>query len=125
MIIEGDVSMGSIESRDGMDLPIMAHPPLKTSDLSLTEFVDTVLHSKTSKGMKFDFKQLEVVEPSFKIIKSRANEVRSKATFEFELILFMIFVDSRCGQMTGSLWLNADIVQGPVNDSTKPVGENL
>ncbi|XP_032778711.2 protein FAM151B [Daphnia magna] len=97
MIIEGDVSMGSIDSRDGMDLPIMAHPPLKTSDLSLTEFVDTVLHSKTSKGMKFDFKQLEVVEPSFKIIKSRANE------------------------MTGSLWLNADIVQGPVNASTKPV----
>ncbi|XP_057371654.1 protein FAM151B-like [Daphnia carinata] len=97
MIIEGDVSMGFIESRGEIALPIMAHPPSKISDLSLTEFVDTVLHSKTSKGMKFDFKELEVVEPSLKMIKARANEI------------------------TGSLWLNADIVQGPVNDTTIPV----
>jgi hypothetical protein len=47
----------------------MAHPPLKTSDLSLEEFIDTIIRSGTSKEIKLDFKDTEALiqskDPSF------------------------------------------------------------
>lgn len=75
MMIEADVSMGTVVGRDAKILPIMAHPPLKTSDLSLEEFLDTVLSYKKPKGIKLDFKDLEAVEMSLMMLKSRANKV--------------------------------------------------
>ena len=75
MMIEADVSLGSITGRDGQLLPIMAHPPFKTSDLSLEEFLDTVISSRKQKGIKLDFKDMEVVETSLKIIKARGSKV--------------------------------------------------
>lgn len=75
MMIEADVSMGTITGREGKFLPIMAHPPFKTSDLSLEEFVDIALSSRPPKGIKLDFKDMEVVELSLMIIKARANKV--------------------------------------------------
>ncbi|XP_057371637.1 uncharacterized protein LOC130692528 isoform X1 [Daphnia carinata] len=97
MMIEADVSVGTITGGDATIMPIMAHPPLNTSDLSLEEFLDTILDSNTTKGIKLDFKDLEVVELSLVAIKSRASKI------------------------IGPLWLNADILPGPVNASTKPV----
>lgn len=97
MMIEADVSVGTIAGGDATVTTIMAHPPLNTSDLSLEEFLDTILDSNTTKGIKLDFKDLEVVETSLIAIKSRASKI------------------------IGPLWLNADILPGPVNASTKPV----
>ncbi|XP_057367501.1 protein FAM151B-like [Daphnia carinata] len=97
MMIEADVSMGMVTGREGKILPIMAHPPFKTSDLSLEEFLDTALSSRQPKGIKLDFKEMEAVEVSLMIIKSRANKIRVP------------------------LWLNGDIIQGPVNATTKPL----
>ncbi|XP_046644331.1 uncharacterized protein LOC124329334 [Daphnia pulicaria] len=97
MMIEADVSMGTIVGGDGSILPIMAHPPLVSSDLSLEEFMDTILNSGTFKGIKLDFKDIEALEPSLMAIKSRASKI------------------------TAPLWLNADILAGPVNATTKPV----
>ncbi|KAI9555839.1 hypothetical protein GHT06_018356 [Daphnia sinensis] len=97
MMIEADVSMGTITGREGKLLPIMAHPPFKTSDLSLEEFLDIALSSRSPKGIKLDFKEMEAVEVSLMIIKSRANKIRVP------------------------LWLNGDIIQGPVNATTKPL----
>lgn len=74
-MIEADVSMGTIAGGDGNIMPIMAHPPVNTSDLSLEEFLDTILSSGTSKGIKLDFKDLEALEPSLMAIKSRASKV--------------------------------------------------
>lgn len=75
MMIEADVSVGTIAGGDATVTTIMAHPPLNTSDLSLEEFLDTILDSNTTKGIKLDFKDLEVVEPSLIAIKSRASKV--------------------------------------------------
>ncbi|KAK4023391.1 protein FAM151B isoform X1 [Daphnia magna] len=97
MMIEADVSMGTITGREGKFLPIMAHPPFKTSDLSLEEFLDIALSSRSPKGIKLDFKEMEAVEVSLMIIKSRANKIRVP------------------------LWINGDIIQGPVNATTKPL----
>ena len=86
MMIEADVSLGR------GNVPIMAHPPADTSDLSLQQFLDEVLKSTESgkkKGIKLDFKFLGVVEPSLQLL----NGLREKLKMP--------------------LWLNADILQGP------------
>ena len=82
-MIEADVSMGTIAGGDGNIMPIMAHPPVNTSDLSLEEFLDTILSSGITapKGIKLDFKDLEALEPSLMAIKSRASKVVVKHVY--------------------------------------------
>ena len=86
MMIEADVSLGP------ENVPIMAHPPANTSDLSLVQFLEYVLASTESgakKGIKLDFKFLGVVEPSLQILDGLRDKLKIP------------------------LWLNADILQGP------------
>ena len=86
MMIEADVSIGP-----GGE-PIMAHPPAIDSDLSLQQFLDIVIaetEAGARKGIKLDFKAIEIVEPSLKMVKL----VESKLNFP--------------------VWLNADIIVGP------------
>lgn len=78
MMIEADVSTGTITGGDGTITAIMAHPPLNISDLSLEEFLDTILDSHMTKGIKLDFKDLAVVEPALIAIKSRASKVKKR-----------------------------------------------
>ena len=86
MMIEADVSLGAENE------PIMAHAPANTSDLSLEQFLESVLASTQSgekKGIKLDFKFLDVVEPSLVML----DNLRDKLNFP--------------------VWLNADILKGP------------
>merc|ERR1712032_363956 len=86
MMIEADVSLGA------ENVPIMAHPPANTSDLTLQQFLESVLVSTESgkkKGIKLDFKFLEVVEPSLRQLDGLRDKLKMP------------------------LWLNADILQGP------------
>ena len=87
MMIEADVSAGE----DGE--PIMAHPPDTQSDLSLILFLETVLEAVEAggarKGIKLDFKSLDILQPSLETLKRL--EVR----------------------LTFPVWLNADILRGP------------
>ena len=57
-MIEADVSLGRIKYRHSSSgkLPVMAHPPVTTSDLSLEEFLDTCINYDTPKGIKLDIK---------------------------------------------------------------------
>jgi len=96
MMIEADVSSGTIKGDDNV-IPIMAHPPSKTSDLSLEQFLDCILDYHIPKGIKLDFKNIEVVESALKIIQLKMNKIK------------------------GPLWLNSDIIAGPVNATTQPV----
>ncbi|CAL1267285.1 unnamed protein product [Larinioides sclopetarius] len=76
--LEADVSMGLLTGNEfGTLVPIMAHPPDTSSDISLEMWIDTVIHHNTGKGVKLDFKSLDSVEPSLGILQSR-NE---KASF--------------------------------------------
>ena len=86
MMIEADVSAGD----DGQ--PIMAHPPDTQSDLSLTLFLETVIQateSGTKKGVKLDFKSLDILQPSLETLR----QFQSRLMFP--------------------VWLNADILPGP------------
>lgn len=80
--------------------PIMAHPPKNSSDISVDSFLGQIhefnaKHPDKAKGIKMDFKELEAVAPSIDSLRSRV--------------------------WTKDVWLNADIVQGPVEDTKAPV----
>lgn len=52
--IEADILMGTIESEHG-EVPIMAHPPCRTSDLSFEDFWQRCL-AEARHHLKLDFK---------------------------------------------------------------------
>ncbi|XP_011878459.1 PREDICTED: protein FAM151B isoform X2 [Vollenhovia emeryi] len=95
MMLEADVVMGKVNNTSGnyTNIPIMAHPPAKESDLSLEEFLNaTNINGK--KGIKLDFKSNEAFESSKPILD------RMRRNFKYPL------------------FLNADILPGPVNATT-------
>ena len=75
MMIEADVLLGKLHNGDNSLVPIMAHPPKQTSDISFEEFLDTHLRYFKKKGLKLDFKSIEVVEKALIMLKARENEV--------------------------------------------------
>ena len=86
MMIEADVSL-SIDNQT-----IMAHPPNKTSDLRLVEFLDTVLNATEAgakKGIKLDFKDKDAVPKAIQILEGLRDRIKIP------------------------LWFNADILLGP------------
>ncbi|XP_059055529.1 protein FAM151A [Achroia grisella] len=101
-MLEADIVLGHINGKDGPPIPIMAHPPAATSDLSLSEFLSSVAQynnvNSKQKGVKLDFKSIEAFEKSQDLILPY-----SKPEIHFPL------------------WLNADILPGPVDATTKPV----
>ncbi|GBO98683.1 Protein FAM151B [Eumeta japonica] len=101
-MIEADIVLGHLIGNDGPPIPIMAHPPATSSDLSLADFLYTIADHNAGadnpKGVKLDFKSIEAFEASQDQIAPF-----SKPEVNFQL------------------WLNADILPGPVNSSTVPV----
>ncbi|KAK2581277.1 hypothetical protein KPH14_008067 [Odynerus spinipes] len=98
MMLEGDVVIGNVNdtTNNKTNIPIMAHPPDTESDLSLEEFLSSVLRNGT-KGIKLDFKSAEAFERSKSILAEKRKE--------FNVPLF----------------LNADILPGPVEATATPV----
>lgn len=96
-MLEADVVMGHTKDNNTQQ-PIMAHPPNDTSDLSLQEFLKTVIEQKNiTKGVKLDFKTIEALNASKEILNATHNDLK-----------FPLFI-------------NADILPGPVNATTTPV----
>ncbi|CAD1475361.1 unnamed protein product, partial [Heterotrigona itama] len=91
MMLEADVTIANNTT------PIMAHPPENTSDLTLEEFLDKVITKNVTKGIKLDFKSIEAFNASKPIL----DKVRNNITFP--------------------VFLNADILAGPVNANATPV----
>lgn len=80
--VEADVSWA-----DGM--AVMAHPPVRSWDLSLREFLRIVCGSPKNVTLKLDFKSSDVLESAFTDVENAPLE------------------------NLRDLWLNADIVEGP------------
>ncbi|XP_037960940.1 protein FAM151B isoform X2 [Teleopsis dalmanni] len=104
-MIEADVMLGALyETRSVTKIPIMAHPPNTISDISLKMFLDQIMkHNNVAKennkkGVKLDFKSIEVFEASLNV-------------------LHLMLPKMKC-----PIWLNADILKGPVDENeTIPV----
>uniref|UniRef100_T1JIN1 Menorin-like domain-containing protein n=1 Tax=Strigamia maritima TaxID=126957 RepID=T1JIN1_STRMM len=98
MMLETDISSGHVIGETTTNpIPIMAHPPATTSDISLQKWLLTVIEANKSKGIKLDFKNISVVEESLILLKSYKSQIS-----------FPVFI-------------NADILPGPLNSSATPV----
>ena len=86
-------------------LPIMAHPPLKQSDLTMKHFLyhttylknitsDHSLQRKLKKHIKLDFKEMDTVQPTLDTIKN----------------MHITFSDDKKDNI---VFLNADVLPGP------------
>lgn len=102
-MLEADIVLGHVIGKEGPPIPIMAHPPADTSDLTLGDFLSAVAQynnvNSKQKGVKLDFKSIEAFEKSQEIIAPYSKHEVAKFP----------------------LWLNADILPGPVDATTKPV----
>ena len=68
-------------------LPVMSHDPPALTDFTLEEWLTTVVES--DRGIKLDFKSIEAVEPSMKILRQMEDK------------------------LSQPVWINADIFRGP------------
>jgi hypothetical protein len=122
--IETDLLMGQCTTispnnpTEKTAIPIMAHPPHRTSDLSMTDFMDLILISKpqqtkeasapssaenghkTKMIIKLDFKELETVEPTLKEIFRLYSTIAADN-------------DTQNDHSSLVFFLNADILPGP------------
>lgn len=102
-MLEADIVMGVLKGTNETTA-IMAHPPANESDLSFAMFLNqTIEYNKNRtlderKGIKLDFKEFEAAEISIPMLKNQ----------DPKLIQFPI-------------WINADILPGPVNASQSKV----
>jgi hypothetical protein len=107
-MIEADIVNGFLVTdvlRENI-LPVMAHPPNDTSDISLEDFLRQIkafnngVTKERQKGVKLDFKSTDVFQSAIETLMSW-NE-------DYEL------------------FVNADIYSGPVNNNTtQPVDPNI
>lgn len=89
-MIEADVTLAETTR---YPIPIMAHPPMNMSDITLDDWLLEVVRSETLKGIKLDFKSTRVVEPAFRVLARHSDFLR------------------------GPLILNADVLQGLIHVS--------
>jgi len=108
--IEADILLGKtsdckdqegVEKTQGRLVPIMSHPPEYTSELSTQKFLEMTTYDPASpnrrrlrKHLKLDFKDLESVLPTLKMLQDLNAESNGKVIF-----------------------LNADIIAGPGRNS--------
>jgi hypothetical protein len=85
--IESDILM----SADSPPVPIMSHPPCRTSDLTFERFLSLTV-GKTNKHLKLDFKEIEALALCVSILANQLETTRSGDQH---------------------VWLNADIISGP------------
>lgn len=106
-MLEADILMGTLTTDDTHQvIPIMAHPPKNSSDLSVQSFLEQVWKFNSAnpdkvKGIKLDFKEIAAVAPSIVSLKGISQD------------------------WPNAVWLNADIVQGPVDNTKEPVDPEL
>lgn len=74
--IEADIVLGTLTDDPSNTVqPIMAHPPANTSDLSLDQFLTQIQEFnakelQNKKGVKLDFKSIDVFENSLDLLKT-------------------------------------------------------
>ncbi|XP_075974436.1 protein FAM151B isoform X2 [Anticarsia gemmatalis] len=119
-MLEADIVLGTISGKDEV-IPVMAHPPATSSDLSLANFLSTVAqynyeNTDKQKGVKLDFKSIEAFESSQDVI-ARYSKPQSSCDHG-QCNLRRNITQS---QPNFPIWLNADILPGPVDSQVKPV----
>ncbi|KAK2150591.1 hypothetical protein LSH36_399g04017 [Paralvinella palmiformis] len=99
MMLEADVLLEGQGTVNQTDTPIMAHPPNIYSDITLERWLEITLN--TSRGIKLDFKSVEVLDPSLRIVSASLSRYQQP------------------------IWLNADIFSGPNAEDSTPLNATI
>lgn len=78
-MLEADVTLGTLNGTSDNNtqlIPIMAHPPATKSNLSLDDFLNTVIKKNVTKGIKLDFKSFGAFNASVPILEKVRSNVR-------------------------------------------------
>lgn len=95
MMIEADIILGTLIDDPSNLQPVMGHPPAQTSDISLQQFLQRIneFNAQTTvskKGVKLDFKSIEVFEMSLHIIENLYQKVTFTFNSKFIKLIFML-----------------------------------
>lgn len=86
MMLEADVVMGTVNdtaNNSTEKVPIMGHPPADEGDLSLQEFLETVV-ADGKHGIKLDFKSIEAFNGSRSMLEKHRANVSIRFVYSFE-----------------------------------------
>lgn len=86
-MIEADVSLAETSR---YPVPIMAHPPNNTSDLTLEDFLIEIVRSNCAKGIKLDFKSTRVVEPAFRVLARHSDFIKGPIVLNADILTGII-----------------------------------
>jgi len=90
--IEADILMGKVDGGGDEDpVPIMAHPPKRSSDLSFEEFLTRCIRDRR-RHLKLDFKELLALELCLPVVAKWRQALADNKQ---------------------AVWVNADVVPGP------------
>ena len=83
MKIEADVTLAETTR---YPIPIMAHPPLNMSDITLEEWLVELVRADTPKGIKLDFKTTRVVEPGFRVLARHSDYIKGPLILNADIL---------------------------------------
>lgn len=86
-MIEADVTLAETSR---YPVPIMAHPPNNTSDLTLEDFLVEIVRSNCAKGIKLDFKSTRVVEPAFRVLARHSDFIKGPIVLNADILAGML-----------------------------------
>lgn len=87
MVIEADVTLAETTR---YPIPIMAHPPMNMSDITLDDWLMEVVRSETGKGVKLDFKSTRVVEPAFRVLARHSDFLKGPLVLNADVLSGLI-----------------------------------
>jgi hypothetical protein len=83
LVIEADVTLAETTR---YPIPIMAHPPMNMSDITLDDWLMEVVRSETGKGVKLDFKSTRVVEPAFRVLARHSDFLKGPLVLNADVL---------------------------------------
>lgn len=90
-MIEADVTLAETTR---YPIPIMAHPPMNMSDITLDDWLMEVVRSETGKGVKLDFKSTRVVEPAFRVLARHSDFLKGPLILNADVLPGLIVVST-------------------------------
>lgn len=82
-MLEADVSLAETTR---YPVPIMSHPPINISDITLEDWLIEVVRADTGKGVKLDFKSTRVVEPAFRVLARHADYLKGPLVLNADIL---------------------------------------
>lgn len=87
-MIEADVTLAETTR---YPIPIMAHPPMNMSDITLEDWLLEVVRADTGKGVKLDFKSTRVVEPAFRVLARHSDFLKGPLILNADVLAGVTF----------------------------------